>query len=309
MNILIATNTKFMGPTSVMVYSLCRSHRNIEVDIFLAYHDLREQDIERLQKIVSSFEQKKLHPLDVGGEFSARVSAKGRFSYETYYRILAIELLPQNMERILYLDADMLIKKDLTEVYATSMSDTCPFVVCDDIEGHARGSYESTLDRVAIPHEYKYFNAGFMLINLNYLRKRDSVGYILDAFYREHNRYPFPDQDVLNHMYYDKVQFVPWSLYNLPAEWWKVDTEALSQGIIRFASYPDMNNPSINQTERFVDATLLIRDNAHIIHYLGILKPWLYRDKPMYSDVALYAGLWFDCEKEMYEKVEGLERL
>ena len=213
------------------------------------------------------------------------------------------------MERILYLDADMLIKKDLTEVYSTPMSETCPFVVCDDIEGHARGSYESTLDRVAIPYNYKYFNAGFMLMNLSYLRRRDSVGYILDAFYREQNRYPFPDQDVLNHMYYDKVQFVPWSLYNLPAEWWKVDTEALSKGVIRFASYPDMNNPSINQTERFADATLQMRDHAHIIHYLGILKPWLYRDKPMYADVALYAGLWFECEKEMYENIDGLERL
>lgn len=309
MNILIATNTKFMGPTSVMVYSLCRSHRDVEIDIYLAYHDLREQDIERLQKIVSCFEKKKVHPLDVGSEFSTKVSAKGRFSYETYYRILAVNLLPQNMDRILYLDADMLIKRDLTEVYAMSMSETCPFTVCDDIEGHARGSYESTLDRVVIPHSYRYFNSGFMLMNLDYLRKRDSVSYILDAFYREHNRYPFPDQDVLNHMYYDKVQFVPWSLYNLPAEWWKVDTVALSQGILRFASYPDMYNPSINQVERFIDATLQMRDNAHIIHYLGILKPWLYRDKPMYSDVAVYAGLWFDIEREMYEKVEGLERL
>ncbi|MEH2955935.1 glycosyltransferase family 8 protein [Candidatus Merdisoma sp. JLR.KK011] len=309
MNILIAANTKFIGPTSVMVYSLCRSHKSAEVDIYLAYHDLEEQDIERLQNIISYFEKKRLHPVDVGNEFASKITVKRHFSYETYYRILVVDLLPKDMERILYLDADMLIKKDLTEVYSTPMSETCPFVVCDDIEGHARGSYESTLDRVAIPYNYKYFNAGFMLMNLSYLRRRDSVGYILDAFYREQNRYPFPDQDVLNHMYYDKVQFVPWSLYNLPAEWWKVDTEALSKGVIRFASYPDMNNPSINQTERFADATLQMRDHAHIIHYLGILKPWLYRDKPMYADVALYAGLWFECEKEMYENIDGLERL
>ena len=50
MNILIVTNTKFIGITSVMVYSLCRSHENVEVDIYLAYHDLREKDIERLPR-------------------------------------------------------------------------------------------------------------------------------------------------------------------------------------------------------------------------------------------------------------------
>lgn len=309
MNILIAANTNFMGPTSVMVYSLCKSHRDIEVDVYLAYHDLRQQDMERLQKIVSYFDKKKLHFLDVGGEFAQKVSKPGRFSYETYYRILALNMLPQNMERILYLDADMLVKKELTEVYEMPMSETCPFVVCDDIEGHARGTYESTLDRVAIPYNFRYFNAGFMLINLNYLKKRNSIGYILDAFYREGNHYPYPDQDILNIMYYDKVQFVPWTLYNLPPEWWKVDTESLSRGIIRFASYPEMNNPSINQEERFVDATQQIRDNACIIHFMSFLKPWRYRDKPIYSDVTFYAGLWFDCEEEMYENIEGLERL
>ena len=307
MNILIATNTKLMGVASVMVYSLCRSHRDTEVDIYLVYHDLREQDIERLQKIVSYFKKKKLHPLDVGAEFATRMPVRGRFTSEIYYRILAVNLLPQNMERILYLDVDMLIKKDLAEVYKTPMSDTCPFAVCDDIEGHARGTYRAAQDRVKIPYDCKYFNTGFMLMNLKYLRERSSVGYILDAFCRE--QYPFPDQDVLNHMYYDKVQFVPWALYNLPPEWWKVDTEALSRGIIRFASYPDMNNPSINQAERFVDATAQIRDNAHIIHFFGILKPWQYRNQPMYSDLALYAGLWFECEKEMYENIEGLECL
>lgn len=309
MNILIAANTNIMGPASVMVYSLCRSHKDVEVDIYLAYHDLSTQDIERLQRIISCFDHKKLYPIDVGGGFASRISAMGRFSCETYYRILAVNKLPENMDRILYLDVDMLIKKDLTEVYETYLSDICPFVVCDDIEGHARGSYDSTLDRVAIPHNYRYFNAGFMLINLNYLRKRNSVDYILDAFYREHNRYPFHDQDILNHMYYDKVSFVPWSLYNLPPEWWKIDTRALSRGTIRFASYPEMHDSSFNLDGRFVDVTIPIRDNAYIIHYFGILKPWLYRNKPIYSDVALYAGLWFDCEQELYEKIEGLERL
>ena len=89
----------------------------------------------------------------------------------------------------------------------------------------------------------------------------------------------------------------------------KIDIESLSRGVIRFASYPEMNNPSINQEERFADATIQIRDNACIIHYMGFLKPWMYRNKPIYSDVELYAGLWFDCEKEMYENIEGLERL
>lgn len=308
MNILITTNTDYIEIASVMVYSLCQSHKNVKIDIYLAYHDLREVDIDRLQKIVSFFE-KNLYPVDVGDEFVSKISAKGRFSQEIYYRILALKMLPQNMERILYLDVDMLIKKSLTEVYKISMDDTCPFIVCDDIAGRKRGSYELTRSRVSIPDSYKYFNTGFMLMNLNYLRQGNNIDNILDLFCRDGNRYPYPDQDILNRMYYSKVQYVPWILYNLPPEWWKIDIEEISKGKIRFATYMDMNNPSIEQEKRFADATLQIRDNAYIIHYLWILKPWLYRNKPIYPDVALYAGLWFDCEQEMYNTIEGLEKL
>ena len=88
-----------------------------------------------------------------------------------------------------------------------------------------------------------------------------------------------------------------------------MDAEALSRGEIRFASYQDMHNPAINQEGRFVDVTLQMRDNACIIHYLAFLKPWLYRGKPMYSDLAIYAELWFEYARERYEKIEGLERI
>lgn len=95
----------------------------------------------------------------------------------------------------------------------------------------------------------------------------------------------------------------------MPPEWYKIDTQAISKGKILFATYPDTKNPSVNQAERYVDATRQIRDNAYIIHFLAFLKPWLYRDKLIYPDLALYAELWFDYEREMYENVEGLERL
>ena len=56
----------------MMVYFLCHSHKDTEVDIYLAYHVLKEQDIERLQKIISCFVKKKLPFLDVGGEFAPK---------------------------------------------------------------------------------------------------------------------------------------------------------------------------------------------------------------------------------------------
>ena len=65
-------------------------------------------------------------------------------------------------------------KRDLIKVYITPMS--------DDSYARLRGIYEFTMERVGTSRNYKYFNSGFTLMNLNYLIKRNSVSYILDAF-------------------------------------------------------------------------------------------------------------------------------
>lgn len=305
MNILFSTNTSFMVPTSVMLYSVCLSHQDIPIDFYLAYHNLTSEDIERLNMILSAFKNKKLILLDVGDEFAKMVKAKEQYSHETYYRILAINMLPDSVHRILYLDGDMLIKKDLLELYNTELEEGCPFAVCEDIHLHMKELY-FIKDGIHMPESCKYFNAGIMLMNIDYLRKMRSIGYIIDAFIREAGNYYCPDQDILNIMYSDKVKFVPWTLYNLPPLHWNLDVGELMRGKIKYASYPEL----FNHPKEYVNVTSYLRDNAHIIHYLGsALKPWKYRSGVFYEDLALYSDLWFEYEKKMYDGIPELEQI
>ena len=77
-----------------------------------------------------------------------------RFTQATYYRIL-IPILT-NIDRILYLDADTLVLKDLTEMYEVEFNDNYVLGTLDYLT--------SGIDYLGIKSK-KYINAGVLLLN------------------------------------------------------------------------------------------------------------------------------------------------
>lgn len=86
---------------------------------------------------------------------------------ETYYRILGINLLPESVDRILYLDVDMVIRGSLNALYEMELG-SAAFAVCEDIYGIINGFHAANKRRLRIPEQYSYFNAGVMLYNVDF---------------------------------------------------------------------------------------------------------------------------------------------
>ena len=275
MDIMIVTNSKYLEPTYIMLYSLFINHTEIPMDIYLPYEDLTEQELAELQDFVAGFAGKKLYPLYVGTAFKNRVVSHSGINVETYYRILGIDLLPQNLERILYLDVDIVIKGSLVDLYEMEIENH-PFVVCEDIYGKINGFHEENKNRLGIPEKDTYFNAGVMLYNLSYLRQNDEADHMLEAIYQNYERYIYNDQDVMNELYYDKLLYVGWDEYNCPPAWYFIDKESLGAGELKFADYNLLQNVADwdEFLKRYQNVTSQIYENARIIHYMGNTKPW-----------------------------------
>lgn len=275
MNIMIVTNSRYLEPAYVMLYSLFENHPEEPMDIYLPYEDLSGRELEELTEFVASFAGKKLYPLYVGTEFKQRVTSKSGINIETYYRIVGAELLPADMERILYLDVDMVVKGALTELYHADLTGH-PFAVCEDIYGIINGFHSENKARLGIPEEYTYFNAGVMLYNLSYLRTHDGVNRMLEAIYQNYERYIYNDQDVMNELYYDKLLYLGWDEYNCPPAWYYVNKTELGAGRLRFADYNTLQREADKPefVETYQNVTRQIYENARIVHYLGDTKPW-----------------------------------
>lgn len=276
MNIMIVTNSAYLEPTYIMLYSLFVNHEEESIDVYLPYEDLSDVELAELGTFCKSFSGKQLHPLYVGTKFKENVESRNGINVETYYRILGIDLLPEELERILYLDVDMVITGSLRQLYATDLTNKA-FAVCEDIFGIINGFHEANKKRIGIPDGYSYFNAGVMLLHLDYLRETGAAKQMLHNIYENYERYEYNDQDVMNEMYYDKLAFVGWDEYNCPPAWYYLNKDAMAAGKLEFAGYSAIEKLTQNEEEfvrKYQNVTKQIYENAKIVHYLADTKPW-----------------------------------
>lgn len=275
MNIMIVTNSRYMKTTIVMLYSLFLNEPG-ELCVYLPYEDIRTDELERLSHFVTSFPGKKLVPLYVGTQFKEMVASRNGIMVETYYRIIGWGMLPETVDRILYLDVDIVVQKSLRDLYDLDLGDRL-FAVCEDIFGRINGFHEGNKRRLGIPEHLSYFNAGVMLVNVKALREGGEVDRILAQVYRDYERYEYNDQDVLNEMYMDRLIYVGWDRFNCPPAWYYLDQEAAQAGRLEFASYDEIRayreTPEVFQ-EKYTNLTPQIAKEAAIIHHLADTKPW-----------------------------------
>lgn len=111
----------------------------------------------------------------------------------TYARLLVPELLPQTLDRVLYLDADIAIIDTLDELYAADLANY-PVAAVED--GNAN-VLRIEKERQGIAFE-SYFNAGVMLMNLQQWRNEDIASQAFAFIAANPQKLPQLDQSALN---------------------------------------------------------------------------------------------------------------
>jgi len=194
--------------------------------------------------------------------------ALGRMAYAKHVSPSALYKfdLPQTLgrlDKVLYLDGDLIIRDSLEDLYDLDISD-CYAAVCKDIGAETYPSHYNS--RLKIQHS-GYFNSGVMLLNLKMLRRDKISDKLLEYKLKGINH--FMDQDAFNVVFQEKVKYFSF-LYNMGISCWRDRSGAV------LADYYDLPGYSSNQLFR----------EAKILHLSAPEKPWLYYD-------AIAAEEWF----------------
>ena len=173
---------------------------------------------------------------------------KGRFSIGTFYRLLMTELLPKNdVDRVIYLDADILINLDIADLWFVKL-DKSPLAAVPEIDatlGHMmEDKHIIKTGRVA---QKDYFNAGVLLLDLKAINNVVENLFVDGInFLAENPKCECFDQDILNNYFSTTYFKLPMKFdYFVQADRTHVKTNKLERCIYHYAGHEinfDMKN-------------------------------------------------------------------
>ena len=116
MNILVTLDSNYVFPLTVLLKSLMITNSESEFDIYVAHSSLTEEDFEKI-KSAADLSRTRIHPTLVSAGILENAPVLKRITKETYYRLLMMDYLPQNVDRILYIDPDTVVLRDISPLY------------------------------------------------------------------------------------------------------------------------------------------------------------------------------------------------
>lgn len=245
MNILVTLNSAYIPPLKVMLKSLF-DNCSEKIEVYLIHSDIKESDIERLWAFVEACGHA-LYPLGVDRNIFAEAPVNFYYPPEMYYRLIAHTVLPEHVDKILYLDPDILVLNPIEQLYYTEL-DGYYFAAA----AHSKPVIDYINKLRLRTESNKYYNSGVLLINVELLRKEVDVRQIFDYIQEHANELILPDQDVLNGLFWNKIKPLDEYLYNYDAR--------------RYGTY-------LIATKGRVNLDFVIH-NTVILHFCGRQKPW-----------------------------------
>ena len=247
--IFFAVDDGYIPFLAVTLQSMLENASKDYYDVIkILYTNISEENKEKIIKYENEFA--KIEFVDLNyylEELQEKLYTRDYYTKTTYYRLMIPNLYPQ-YDKILYLDSDVVVLGDVSELYNTDLEDNLVGAV-PDASVRAIKEFSEYVERVIGMADYKnYFNAGVLLMNLKEMRKFDFQTKFL--YLLENMKYSVAqDQDYLNRICKGRTKLLDegWDVMPLP-----------------------------------VDAPMK-EENIKIIHYNLIYKPWHF-DNVLYQD-------------------------
>ena len=198
-HISMSLDIKAIYPTLVSMTSALENNnneKNILVYHLLLSHNFNRSEVEKFESLKENYDFK-INYYIIPNIFTNIDTWKSTDS--VYYKLLIPLILP-NLERIIFLDGDTLIFKDIAEMYKLPFNNNYvlgfPF--------HT----PHIIDRFGIKSKY-YINGKVLLINIQEIRKNNEDVNLLDYTVKNYQKTVFLEQDTLNYVFNNKIGFLP----------------------------------------------------------------------------------------------------
>ena len=171
MNILMSSDNNYLRYSMVTIASLFANHPDVKFNICIINSNLDLKHIKEVTDYVESCGNT-ISIINIDDSIFAGFPINRHYTVACYYILIAHQYLPVNMERILYLDGDIIIDKDIYDFYNTDFDNnyiiTCGHILGDTLtlaKNKSKGSGA----------QGNYFNSGVIIFNLNKFRENITI--------------------------------------------------------------------------------------------------------------------------------------
>ncbi|MGE4272193.1 MAG: glycosyltransferase family 8 protein [Desulfitobacterium sp.] len=277
MNILVTLNSNYLKPLKTMLKSLFLNNPGESFIIFLMHSSLSDEEVAGVNAYVEAHGGR-VSNVEISDESFKDAPILLHYPKEMYFRLLAYKFLPRDIERVLYLDPDILVINPVRELY--------------DLDFKGRYYAAANHDIVSLTeinklrlYPYKidaYYNSGVMLMNLELLRQEADEVEIYRFIEENKQKLVMPDQDVLNAVYAKKIKSLDEKLYNY-------DT--------RYYNYYKLSTNDVFDMHEVINKTV-------VLHFCGKKKPWQKRYSGKFHALYKHYEKLAECRVTNMTKLE-----
>lgn len=251
MDIVLCSDNNYVMPCGVTMVSVLENNKNRPITFHIIGMGLKEESKEKLSSISGKYSGASILFYEIKREFlesyNFSLYDSKYLSLASYSRLFLGAILSKDIDKVLYLDCDIIVSKDLSELWNTDIENYSVAGIPD------LNLFQSKIfENLGYSETFQYVNAGVLLINLKYWREHNLIKVFLDYYKEKYNKLISHDQDIINGTLYNTT-------LSLSIKYNVIDYYYLSKRK-DFLNYQD---------EVFEAMT-----DPVIVHYTSINKPW-----------------------------------
>lgn len=265
-NIFLSSDDIYAKYIPVLLESICsKASKNYNYIVTIADANIAENTKSSMANSIKLYSNFKIKYVDINNlirKYKDLFVTFAHFTVSTYIRFFIPDIL-RDVNKAIYLDIDLLINSDISELYEINIDD---FIVAAAVDAcYARELYYNKNNEISysenvlgLPKGVPEFNAGVLLINLKKWREENITQKCIDKL-SEIGTPRVLDQCILNSV------IKQGHIYKLPVEWnyvWHAQLEDLKP---------------ITESSAFNGVIKEYNEKIHqikIIHYTSSVKPW-----------------------------------
>ena len=204
LNILYSSDENYAQHLGVSMYSLLKTNQDSDkIHVYIIDNEISADNQAKLRRVAAEFSKTGIDFIPFAHwKEKLKLNMEWNISLSSYARLFMDSMLPASVNRILYLDCDMIVCDSLRQMWETDLEGCVLGAVQDSIG-------DETKNAVGLSPNERYFNAGMLLVDLARWRADHMEEKCLQFIADRNGNVIHHDQGVLNGLCHHSVKILP----------------------------------------------------------------------------------------------------